>query len=58
MGRWAREQKEAWRKQIFEVQAWRQVRGPGGVVMRKTRDLGIKVATVAHSDDKDRWTRE
>ena len=26
--------------------------------MRKTPDLGIKVATVAHSADKERWTRE
>ena len=23
MGRWAREQKETWRKQIFEVQTWK-----------------------------------
>ena len=34
MGRWAREQNWAWRKQIFEVQAWRQERGPAGAVMR------------------------
>ena len=37
-----REQKTAWRKLVFEVQRWRQVRGPGGVVMRETRALGIK----------------
>ena len=42
MGRWAGEQKEAWRKQRLEVQAWRQVRGPAGAVMCETRDLGIK----------------
>ena len=26
VGKWSTEQKEAWRKQIFEVQSWRQVR--------------------------------
>ena len=30
------------RKQIFEVQIWRQVRGPAGAVMCETRDLRIK----------------
>ena len=34
--------KAAWRKQIFEVQAWRQVRGPTGAGKCGTRDLGIK----------------
>ena len=32
----------AWRKQIFEVQTWRQVRGPAGAVVCKTRDSGIR----------------
>ena len=41
IGRWKKQQK-AWRKQIFEVQIWRQVSGPAGAVMRETRDLGIK----------------
>ena len=27
---------------VFEVQGWRQVKGPGGAVMRGTRALGIK----------------
>ena len=27
MGNWPREPRETWRKQIFEVQTWRQVRG-------------------------------
>ena len=36
------EQKEAWRKQIFEVQTWKQVRGPAGAVWYETRDLGVK----------------
>ena len=42
MGRRTGEQKEAWRKQKLEVQAWRQVRGFAGAVMCETRDLGIK----------------
>ena len=29
-------------EQIFEVQAWRQVRGPAGAVMCETRDWGVK----------------
>ena len=41
LGRWRREQK-VWRKPIFEVQTWRQGRGPAGAVMCETRDLGIK----------------
>ena len=36
------QQKEAWMKQVREVQAWRQVKGPAGAVMYETRDLGIK----------------
>ena len=39
LGRLRREQQKPWRKQIFEVQTWRQVRGP---VMCETRGLGIK----------------
>ena len=35
-------QKEAWLNQVFEVQTWRQLRGPAGAVMCETRDLGIK----------------
>ena len=42
MGKWSREQDDGWRKQIFEVQTWRQARGPGGAAMRETCDLGIK----------------
>ena len=42
LGRWRKEQLKAWRKEIFEVQTWRTVRGPAGAVMRETRDLGIK----------------
>ena len=30
-----------WRKQLIEVQTWKQVRGPAGAVMCETRDLGI-----------------
>ena len=32
IGIWPAEQQEAWRKQICEVQTWRQVRGPAGAV--------------------------
>ena len=35
---WAEEQKEAWRKQIFEDQTWRQIRGFAGAAMCETRD--------------------
>ena len=42
MGKWPAEHKEAWRKQIFEVQTWRQVRGLAGAVIFESRDLGIK----------------
>ena len=34
-----KEQLKAWRKQVFEVQTWRQVRGLAGAVMCETRDL-------------------
>ena len=44
MGRWARGQTEAWRRKIFEAQAWRPVRGHAGAVTCETRDLGIKWA--------------
>ena len=40
--KWSHEQKEAWMRQIREVQTWKQVRGPVGAVMCETRDLGIK----------------
>ena len=36
------ELKEAWMRQIREVQTWKQVRGPATAVMCETRDLGIK----------------
>ena len=39
---WADEQKDAWMNQIFEVQTWREVRGPSGAVMCETKDLGMK----------------
>ena len=42
MGRWRSEQQKARRKQIFEVQTWRQVSGPAGAVMCETRDLGTQ----------------
>ena len=41
-GKWHHEQKEAWMKQVREVQMWRQVRRLAGAVMCETRDLGIK----------------
>ena len=41
-GKWYRERREAWMKQMQEVQLWRQVRGPAGAVMRETLDLGVK----------------
>ena len=40
MGKCEKEQQKAWRKQIFEVQRWRQVKGPAGAVMCEIRDLG------------------
>ena len=39
---WHHEQREAWMRQIQEVQTWRQVRGLAGAVMCETRDLGTK----------------
>ena len=42
MGKWEAEQQGAWRRQVFEVQTWKQVRGPARSVMCETRDLGIK----------------
>ena len=41
-GKWHHEQREAWLRQIREVQTWKQLRGPAGAVMCETRDLGIK----------------
>ena len=40
--KWSHEEKEAWMRQIREVQTWKQVGGPEGAVMCETRDLGIK----------------
>ena len=42
MGKWKREHQKAWKKQIFEVQTWRQVRGRADADMCETRDLRIK----------------
>ena len=42
IGKWPTEQKEAWRKQIFEVQTWRQVRGLAEGVLCGTRDLRVR----------------
>ena len=39
---WTKEQQKALRKQIFEVQTRRLVRGPAGANMYETRDLGTK----------------
>ena len=41
-GKWSHEQKEAWMRQIREVQTWKQVRGPAGAAMCENRDLGLK----------------
>ena len=41
MCRRRRVQQNAWRKLVFEVQTWRQVRGPARAFMRETRDLDI-----------------
>ena len=54
IGKWSHEQKEAWMRQIREVQTWKQVRGPAGAVMCETRDLGIKLPrwnTLIFGDD-------
>ena len=47
-GKWRHEQKEAWKRQIQEVQKWKQVRALAGAVMCETRDLG-KMAVLAHT---------
>ena len=39
---WSLEQKEAWMRQIREVQTWKQVKGFAGAVVCETRDLGIR----------------
>ena len=41
-GKLSHEHKEAWMRQIREVQTSKQVRGAAGDVMCETRDLGIK----------------
>ena len=41
-GKWHHEQKEAWMRQIQEVQMWRRVRGLAVAVVCETRDLAIK----------------
>ena len=41
-GKWNHEQREAWMKQIQQVQSWKQVRSPARAGMFETRDLGIK----------------
>ena len=40
--KWSHELKEAWMRQIHEIQTWKQMRGPVGAVMCETRDLVIK----------------
>ena len=58
MGKSSHEQKEAWMRQIREVQAWNQVRGPAGAVMRETRDQGIKWPhTLVFSDEITIWKK-
>ena len=52
IGKWIHEQKEAWMRQIREVQTWKQERGPAGAVMCETHDLGIKMAALAHLKQK------
>ena len=52
--KWHHEQREAWMRQIQEVQMWRQVRGPAGAVVCETRDMGIKCPhwhTLVFSDE-------
>ena len=41
-GKWYHEQREAWMKQVREVQMWRQERGPAGAEPCETCDLGIR----------------
>ena len=40
-GKWSHDQKEAWMRQIREVQTWKQLGGPAEAVMCETRDLGM-----------------
>ena len=42
VGIWCTEQNEAWMKEIFEIQTWKQVSGPAGAVICETRGLGMK----------------
>ena len=42
LGKWRKEQLNAQRKQIFDVQTWRQVRELAGAVLCETRDLDIE----------------
>ena len=41
-GKMGKRAEGGWRKHLFEVQAWRQVRGFAGAVLCETRDLSIK----------------
>ena len=41
IGKLCHEHKEAWMRQVREVQTWKQVKGLAGAVMCETRDLGI-----------------
>ena len=41
IGKLCHEQKEAWMRQVREVQTWKQEKGLAGAVMCETRDLGI-----------------
>ena len=41
-GKMEHEQQKSWRQQIFEVQTWKQVRGPAGAIMSRNSDLVIK----------------
>ena len=49
-GKWLTEQKEAWTKQNFEVQMWKQVRVLAGAVMCETSNLGMKMVAMAYFD--------
>ena len=55
-GKWSHVQKEAWMRQIREVQTWKQVRGPAGAVMCETRDLNFRWPqwhTLMFNDEKN-----
>ena len=41
-GKRSPEQREAWMKQVREVQTWKQVRGLAGAMVCETRDLGAE----------------